>query len=163
MHSLGVDAIVIPEMNDQFLHYNGSQSYKTDAKNRVTVKAGWRPPSGDPVYLMASTSEDVNIIKVLTAGAVQHRIEIFEDKVTDTKKLAKLKTQLKRVLRDSSINDQGKLLIPRDLAAHANISPDSEVMLSAGDSHFEIWPKDKYEELFGTVAVPEEEDEFGVF
>ena len=163
MHSLGVDAIVIPEMNDQFLHYNGKQSYKTDAKNRVTVLVGWRPPSGDPIYLMASVDEGVNIIKVLTAGAVQHRIETFEKNVTEPKKLAKLKTRLKRVLRDSAINDQGKLLIPRDLAAHAGIAPDTEVMLSAGDSHFEIWPKAKYEELFGTAAVPEEDDEFGTF
>ncbi len=163
MHSLGVDAIVIHEMNDQFLHYNGTQSYKTDAKNRVTVVASWRPAQGEPIYLMASEDEGVNIIKVLTAGAVQHRIERFEKNVTDPKKLAKLKTRLKRVLRDSSINDQGKLLIPRDLAAHAGIGPDTEVMLSAGDSHFEIWPKAKYEELFGTAAVPEEEDEFGAF
>jgi len=163
VHYLGADAIVIPEMNDQFLHYNGIQSYKTDAKNRVTVVSGWRPPQGDPIYLMASKDEGVNIIKVLSAGAVQHRLEIFERKVTDTKKLAKLKTKLKRVLRDSSINDQGKLLIPRDLAAHSGIGPDTEVMLSAGDSHFEIWPKAKYEELFGTAAVPEEEDEYGVF
>jgi len=150
-------------MNDQYLHYNGTQSYKTDAKNRVTVVAGWRPPQGDPIYLMASDEDGVNIIKVLTAGAVQHRIETFEKNVQDPKKLAKLKTRLKRVLRDSSINDQGKLLIPRDLAAHAGIGPDTEVMLSAGHSHFEIWPKARYEELFGTAAVPEEEDEFDVF
>ena len=150
-------------MNDQYLHYNGTQSYKTDAKNRVTVVAGWRPPQGDPIYLMASKEEGVNIIKVLTAGAVQHRIETFEKNVTDAKKLGKLKTQLKRVLRDSSINEQGKLLIPRDLAAHSGISPESEVVLSPGHSHFEIWPKAKHEELFGTAAVPEEEDEYGMF
>ena len=163
MHYSEVDAIVISEMNDQFLHYNGSQAYKTDAKNRVTVMSAWRPPQGETIYLMASKEEGVNIIKVLTAGAVQHRIQTFEKNVTEPKKLAKLKTRLKRVLRDSSINDQGKLQIPRDLAAHTGIAPDSEVMLSAGHSHFEIWPKAKYEELFGTAAVPEEEDEFDAF
>jgi len=150
-------------MNHEFLHYNGTQSYKTDAKNRVTVVAGWRPPQGEPIYLMASVEEGVNIIKVLTSGAVQHRIETFEKNVTDAKKLGKLKTQLKRVLRDSSINEQGKLLIPRDLAAHTGIAPETEVVLSPGHSHFEIWPKAKHEELFGTAAVPEEEDEFGMF
>ncbi|MBC7979820.1 MAG: hypothetical protein H7Y36_04585 [Armatimonadetes bacterium] len=150
-------------MIPQFKQYQGTFPYKTDSKNRVNVYPSWRPAQGEGISLMASVSEGVNILKVLTDEAVNYRLERIEKHATDPKEESRLKTKLKRHLRDASVNEQGKLLIPRDLAAHAGISPDSDVMLSAADSHFEIWNRAKYEEKFGTFAVPEIEDELGIF
>lgn len=147
----------------QFQEYKGSFPYKTDSKNRVNVVPSWRPPQGEGFSLMASVSEGVNIIKVLTDEAVVYRLRKIEQHETDPKKEAQTKTRLKRLLRESSVNEQGKMLIPRDLAQHAGITPDSEVTLSAGDSHFEIWNRENFESIFGVAAVPEEEDTLGIF
>ena len=150
-------------MIPQFQAYKGSYPYKTDSKNRVNVVPSWRPPQGECLSLMASVSEGVNIIKVLTDEAVVYRLRKIEEHESDPKREAQTKTRLKRLLRESFVNEQGKMQIPRDLAQHAGISPDSEVMLSAGDSHFEIWNREKYESVFGVSAVPEDEDKLGIF
>ncbi len=147
----------------QFQGYKGSFPYKTDSKNRVNVVTSWRPPEGAGLYLMASVSEGVNIIKVLTDEAVVYRLQVIDENESEPKKRAELKTRLKRLLRESSVNEQGKMLIPRDLAQHAGIATDSDVTLSAGDSHFEIWNREKFESIFGVAAVPPEEDTLGIF
>ena len=147
----------------QFKDYKGSYSYKTDPKNRVNIVPSWRPPQGAGLSLMASVSAGVNIIKVLTDEAVVYRLEVIDENVIEPKKRGELKTRLKRLLRESSVNEQGKMLIPRDLAQHAGIAPDSDVTLSAGDSHFEIWNREKFESIFGVAAVPPEEDTLGIY
>jgi MraZ protein len=159
----GVGAKAIIRMTPQFQDYKGSFPYKIDSKNRVNVVPSWRPPQGAGLSLMASVSEGVNVIKVLTDEAVAYRLQKIEAHETDPKKEAQTKTRLKRLLRESSVNEQGKMLIPKDLADYAGIAPDSEVTLSAGDSHFEIWNRSSFEKVFGVAAVPEDEDTLGIF
>ncbi len=149
-------------MIPQFQQYKGSYPYKTDSKNRVNVVPAWRPTQGEVLNLMPSISEGVNVIKVLTQEAFEYRVERIKQHATSPKEESQLKTKLVRLLRETSINEQGKLLIPKDLADHAGITPDSEVMLSAGDSHFEIWNRSKFEAVFGLSAVPEEEDHLAI-
>ncbi|MGJ8632281.1 MAG: hypothetical protein ACSHX7_00005 [Luteolibacter sp.] len=150
-------------MIPQFQQYKGSFPYKTDAKNRVTVVPAWRPAQGETVNLMPSISEGVKILKVLTQNAFEYRVQRITDNAKTPKEESTLKTKLVRLLREANVNEQGKLLIPKDLAEYAGISPDSGIMMSAGDSHFEIWPRDKFEEIFGLSAVPEEEDDLAIF
>lgn len=150
-------------MIPQFQQYKGSYPYKTDSKNRVNVVPAWRPAQGEVLNLMPSISEGVNVIKVLTQEAFEYRVERIRQHATSPKEESQLKTKLVRLLREASINEQGKLLIPKDLADHAGISPDSEVMLSAGDSHFEIWNRSQFEKVFGLSAVPEAEDHLAIF
>lgn len=158
-----VDVIVCLEMIPQFQQYKGSFPYKTDSKNRVNVVPGWRPVQGEAVNLMPSISEGVKVIKVLTQEAFEYRVERIKAHATSPKEESQLKTKLVRLLREANVNEQGKLLIPKDLAEYAGIAPDSEVMLSAGDSHFEIWNRAKFEEIFGLSAVPEEDDHLAIF
>ncbi len=103
------------------------------------------------------------MIKVLTQEAFEYRVERIKQHATSPKEESQLKTKLVRLLREANVNEQGKLLIPKDLSDYAGISPDSEVMLSAGDSHFEIWNRAKFEEIFGLSAVPEEDDHLAIF
>jgi DNA-binding transcriptional regulator/RsmH inhibitor MraZ len=146
-----------------FQQYKGSYPYKTDAKNRVNVVPGWRPAPGEVFNLMPSISEGVNIIRVLTQEAFEYRVERIKEHASSPKEESQLKTKLVRLLREASVNDQGKLLIPRDLAEHAGITPDSEIMMSAGDSHFEIWNRAQFEKAFGLAAVAEEDDHLAIF
>lgn len=155
--------IEVPEMIPLFQQYKGSFPYKTDAKNRVNVVPGWRPVAGEAFNLMPSISEGVKIIRVLTQEAFEYRVERIKQHASTPKEESQLKTRLVRLLREVSVNDQGKLLIPRDLAEHAGITPDSEVMMSAGDSHFEIWNRANFDKAFGLSAVPEEDDHLAIF
>lgn len=146
-----------------FQQYKGSFPYKTDSKNRVNVVPVWRPVQGEALNLMPSISEGVKVLKVLTQEAFEYRVERIKQHAASPKEESQLKTKLVRLLREANVNEQGKLLIPKDLADYAGILPDSEVMLSAGDSHFEIWNRAKFEEIFGLSAVPEEEDHLAIF
>ncbi len=150
-------------MIPQFQQYKGSFPYKTDSKNRVNVVPAWRPVQGEALNLMPSLSEGAKVIKVLTQEAFEYRVERIKQHATSPKEESQLKTKLVRLLREANVNEQGKLLIPKDLADYAGISPDSEVMLSAGDSHYEIWNRAKFEEIFGLSAVPEEDDHLAIF
>lgn len=94
-------------MIPQFQDYKGSFPYKTDSKNRVNVVPSWRPPQGEQLLLMASISEGVNIIKVLVNEAVEYRLKKIELHESDPKKEAETKTRLKRLLRESSVNEHG--------------------------------------------------------
>jgi MraZ protein len=154
---------ICPSMIPLFQQYKGSFPYKTDSKNRVNVVAAWRPTQGEAVNLMPSLSEGVKVIKVLTQEAFEYRVERIKQYAASPKEESQLKTKLVRLLREVSVNEQGKLLIPKDLADYAGILPDSEVMLSAGDSHFEIWNRSKFEGVFGLSAVPEEDDHLAIF
>ncbi len=150
-------------MIPQFQQYKGSYPYKTDSKNRVNVVTAWRPLQGEALNLMPSICEGVKIIKVLTQEAFEYRVDRIRQNATSPKEESQLKTKLVRLLREATVNDQGKLLIPKDLAEYAGISPDSEIMMSAGDSHFEIWNRAEYDRIFGLSAVAEEEDHLAIF
>lgn len=150
-------------MIPQFQQYKGSFPYKTDAKCRVNVVPAWRPVTGEALNIMPSFSEGVKVLKILTNEAFEYRVQRIKDHATSPKEESQLKTKLVRLLREVSVNEQGKMLIPKDLAEYAGIAPDSEVMLSAGDSHFEIWNRESFEKIFGLSAVPEDEDTLAIF
>lgn len=143
--------------------FKGSFPYKTDSKTRVTVTAAWRPAAGEPLNVMKSLCDKVPILKVMTNAQFEERLRTIERNTTSPAEIARKKTRLVRLIREVSVNDQGKMLIPKELADHAGIAPDSEVTLSAGDSHFEIWRREDYERTIGLTAVPEEEDDLGIF
>jgi DNA-binding transcriptional regulator/RsmH inhibitor MraZ len=151
-------------MSDPFQQYKGTYPYKTDSKNRVNVVSAWRPQTGEGLLMMASydRKSKLPIIKVMTEEGVASRLKIVDDNIKDPAERADMKSDLKRNLRDASINDQGRLLIPRDFANHASIEVDSEVYLVAADSHFEIWCKENYTKALGGLGVAPERNTLGV-
>lgn len=152
-------------MSDQFQQYKGTYPYKTDSKNRVNVVAAWRPQPGENLYLMASFDyrSELPIIKVLTDEGIASRLKTVDESDLDTGEKADMKSDLKRNLRDGNINDQGRLLIPKDFANHAGIEPDADVYLVAGDSHFEIWSKQNYVTAFGSLGVAPQRNKLRIF
>ena len=106
---------------------------------------------------------ELPIIKVMTDAGVANRLVTVDQFVTDPGEKAEIKSELKRNLRDGNINDQGRLLIPKDFANHAGIEPDAEVYLVAGDSHFEVWSKDNYMKALGGLGVAPARNTLGIF
>ncbi len=152
-------------MNDQFQQYKGTFPYKADSKNRVNVPAGWRPQQGENLYMMASFDfkSELPIVKVLTDEGLASRLKTIDENVEAPGDRADMKSELKSNLRDASINDQGKLLIPKDFALHAGIPSDSDVMLRAGDSHFEVWSKSNHNAVYGGLGVAPSRNTLRIF
>lgn len=152
-------------MSDIFQQYKGTYPYKTDSKNRVNVVSAWRPQPGENLYLMASFDKksELPIIKVLTDEGIASRLRTVDEHISDPGERAEMKGELKRNLRDANLNDQGRLLIPKDFANHAGIEPDAEVFLVAGDSHFEVWSKENHFKAIGGLGVPPARNKLSIF
>ncbi len=165
MHPLGIDAIGMRVMSDPFQQYKGTFPYKVDSKNRVNVVVGWRPPAGVATYLMPSycRKSELPIIKVLTEVGLTFRLATINEHIEDAGERSEAKSDLKRILRDANINEQGKLLLQKNIAEHAGIFPETEVYLVAGDSHFEVWSKENYESVHGGLGIAPKKNKLNVF
>ena len=124
--------------------YLGYQAYKMDPKYRVSIPTGWRPASGERLFLLSSKTHDMDMIKVLSQEAFDKRVQtVKESNLTPAEKSALLGS-LSMLCREASVNDQGKLLVPKELSEGAGISAESEVMLVGRGLHFEVWNKEAH-------------------
>jgi DNA-binding transcriptional regulator/RsmH inhibitor MraZ len=66
--------------------------------------------------------------------------------------------------REVTLNDQGKLLVPKDLSEKAGILAEAEVMLVGRGIYFEIWSKANFDVVLAIESrVEEDEDDLGIF
>ena len=142
--------------------YMGYTPYKMDPKYRVSIPTAWRPAAGEVLYLLSSKTHGMPVIKVLSEKAYQERREIVKNSdLTPAKKTAKL-GQLSMLCRVASVNDQGKLLVPKELSEAAGIAAESEVVLAGRDLHFEVWSKDNHARVLEIEMPSDEEDDLGI-
>jgi len=140
----------------------GYTPYKMDPKYRVSIPTAWRPAPGEALYLLSSKTYDMPVIKVLSQKAFDHRRETVKNSnLTPGQKTAKL-GQLAMLCRVASVNDQGKLLIPKDLSESAGIAAESEVVLAGRDLHFEVWSKANHARVLEIEMTPDENDDLGI-
>jgi DNA-binding transcriptional regulator/RsmH inhibitor MraZ len=143
--------------------YLGFFPYKMDPKFRVSIPVSWRPETGATLLLLFSKTHKMPMIKVLTREAYNARVQIVkESDLTPAEKMAKLGT-LAMLCREASVNDQGKLLIPKDLSEKAEITADSEVSLVGRGMHFEVWKPASFERMLEIEQPPEDGDGLGIF
>lgn len=144
-------------------HYKGFKPAKMDPKFRVSVQPSWRPEVGAPLFLLFSKEYEMPVVKVLTQAAYNERVELIKgsDK-TPKEKNAKL-GKLAMLSREVMLNDQGKLLVPKDLSEKAGITADSDVMLAGRGIHFEIWSKTNFDKVLEIETGQEEDDDLGIF
>ena len=143
--------------------YRGFKPYSIDSKFRVSVTPAWRPAPGATIYLLFSRTHEMPMIKVLTQDGYDERVEIVEkSNLSEGKKREKLGV-LASLCREASINDQGKLLVPKDLSELAEIAPDSEVVLVGREKHFEIWNSSNHAKALAIEMNQDDEDDLGIF
>jgi DNA-binding transcriptional regulator/RsmH inhibitor MraZ len=142
--------------------YKGFTPYKMDPKFRVSIPTAWRPEAGAVLFLLFSKTHDMPVIKVLTQQAFDERVETVKNSdLTPAKKAAYLGS-LSMLCREASVNDQGKLLVPKDLSEKAGISADSEVVLAGRGMHFEVWNKENHERVLEIEMAQDDADELGI-
>ena len=133
-----------------------------DPKFRVSVPVDFRPPADGKVFLLSADSYDMPVVRVLNQEDYDRRVAT----VNDSGKTPKEKTRILGILasrcREASINDQGKLLIPKDLSDEAGIQAESTVWLVGRQSYFEVWNEGNYQRV-RQIEKADEEDDLGTF
>jgi DNA-binding transcriptional regulator/RsmH inhibitor MraZ len=143
--------------------YKGSHFYKIDPKNRVSVYPAWRGDLGAPLYLQLVKEFGLPAVRVLSEEAYQRRVMVVRESDKTEAEKNKLLAKFALYCHDSSINEQGKLLIPKDLAEQAEIQPDSDVVLAGGGAHFQVWSRVNFDQYKKHLDTENEDDEFGLF
>ena len=98
--------------------FEGVFDFKLDAKYRVSVPSDWRPGRGEalPLRLLQWKTYKVAVLKALTDEAFEAMIASIDASELS----AGMKSQRKGLVYSRNtrvtINDQGKLLIPKKLA-----------------------------------------------
>ena len=151
----------IRPVNTHLQRYIGFQTYKVDGKFRVSVKPSWRPVASEPLFLQISTRHEMPMIKVLSQEAYDERIQRVVESSYSPGKKQDILGKLAMHIRETMLNEQGKLLIPKELSTYAGIAPDTEIRLAGRGDYFEIWNKENHQRLIDielNTRTPEEEE-----
>ena len=87
------------------------------------------------------------LVKVLSQEAYSERVDLIRDSDMTPAEKGKKLGKLAMLCREVTVNDQGKLLVPKDLSEKAGIAADTEVMLAGRWIHFEIWSKTNFDKV----------------
>lgn len=143
--------------------YKGFKPFKMDPKYRVSIPTAWRPEAGASLFLLFSKEHDMPVVKVLSQEAYDEKVELIKGSDKTPAEKSKMLGKLAMLCREASLNEQGKLLVPKDLSELAGISAESDVMLAGRGIHFEIWSKANFDVKLAIEMVQEEDDDLGIF
>jgi DNA-binding transcriptional regulator/RsmH inhibitor MraZ len=150
-------------MTSTHQHYKGFKPFKMDPKFRVSVPVAWRPEAGASLFLLFSKEHEMPVVKVLSQEAYDEKVELIKGSDKTPAEKGKMLGKLAMLCREASLNEQGKLLVPKDLSEKAGIAADSDVMLAGRGIHFEIWSKANFDKVLEIETSQEEDDELGIF
>jgi len=105
----------------------------------------------------------MSVVKVLSQEAYNEKVELIKSSDKTPAEKSKLLGKLAMLCREVTLNDQGKLLVPKDLSEKAGISAESEVVLAGRGIFFEVWSKDNFDKVLEIETREEEEDDLGIF
>lgn len=143
--------------------YKGFKPFKMDPKFRVSVPVAWRPEAGASLFLLFSKEHEMPVVKVLSQEAYDEKVELIKNSDKTPAEKGKMLGKLAMLCREASLNEQGKLLVPKDLSEKAGIAADSDVMLAGRGIHFEIWSKASFDKVLEIETSQEEDDDLGIF
>ncbi len=120
--------------------FEGVFDFKLDAKFRVSVPSDWRPGKGEALLLrlLQWQTYKIPVLKALTDQAFAAMIASIDESDLS----AGIKSQRKGLLYSRNtqvtINDQGKVLIPKRLAEEHGLEAGGAVHLFGGGTNFDI-------------------------
>jgi len=143
--------------------YKGFNPYKMDPKYRVSVPPLWRPAEGKSLFLLFSRKHDLPVVKVLSQEAYEGKVARVEDSDKTPKEKDEILERLAMLSREASVNDQGKLTIPKDMSEKAGIGADSDVMLAGRGNFFEIWSESNFATVLEIETGQKIGDDLNIF
>ena len=143
--------------------YKGFNPYKMDPKFRVSIPPSWRPEAGVPLFLLFSKAHGLPVVKVLSEAAYNEKVALIKGSGKTPKDQSQMLGRLAMLSREATLNDQGKLLVPKDLSEQAGITADADVTLAGRGNYFEIWSMANFAVVLNIESSQEEDDELGIF
>jgi len=121
-----------------------------DAKKRVAVPSGWLETGRDePFYVIPHPSKDfLMIMRPTEFVATEQR---FEASSLPPDKKRKAIRQFYSAAHQVSTDGQGRIVIPEEHCAEVKLS--GPVVFVGSRSRFEIWNKERYEQVFAADAA----------
>lgn len=150
-------------MTGNHQRYKGFKPFKMDPKFRVSVPVAWRPEAGASLFLLFSKEHEMPVVKVLSQEAYDEKVELIRGSEKTPAEKGKMLGKLAMLCREASLNEQGKLLVPKDLSEKAGIAADSDVVLAGRGIHFEIWSKANFDTVLEIETSQENDDDLGIF
>lgn len=142
----------------------GEKFLKMDPKYRISIHGNLRSSIGDTLYLMKGEYNGLSYLKVLSREAYLERINRVQISDLPPADKADLIGEFANSCSNASINDQGKLQIPKEVSERADIPAESEVVLSGRGNHFEIWSKANFDKAASERrAAAKKIDTLGIF
>ena len=151
-------------MSSTHQRYKGFKPFKMDPKFRVSIPASWRPEAGASLFLLFSKEHEMPVVKVLSQEAYNEKVELIQGSDMTPKAKNQKLGKLAMLSREATLNEQGKLLVPKDLSEKAGIEAEGEVVLAGRGIHFEIWSKTNFDTTLNIeTSQDDDDDELGIF
>lgn len=138
--------------------------HKLDVKNRIAIPSEWRPSEGCCLFLLEAKREGLPMIKALTQEKFADYVNDVEISDLSRKDKDKFIGRLHSVCVETTINGQGKMLIPRKMIDQLALVS-SDVKLVGRGKFFEIWEPNLYEEAerLESDSIMKLNDQLGIF
>ncbi len=119
-----------------------------DPKYRVAIPVVWRPEEGEQLILQESNRYGTPCIRVMTLAAFAEMERNIREHVGSTvgQKREALELLYAGII-PVTVNNQGKLLIPKEWSTRANIAAESAVRLVGRGEYFDIYNSADYEKV----------------
>jgi len=115
------------------------------------------------LYLLFAKDQGLPLVRVLSREAYAHKVLVINESEKTPAEKSKLLAKLALLSREATVNEQGKLLVPKDLSEKAEIAPDSDVILAGRGMNFEIWSKANFDTYLAHLTDEDSEDDLGIF
>jgi MraZ protein len=136
--------------------FRGSETYKVDAKGRVSIPAAFRRvieasdpdwvPGSRPNIVIVYGSDRQDWIEVYTIRAIEEIDEQIEEMQRGSEGRLQLEELMHGQALEAQIDDDGRLVLPQRL--REKIGLDGEAFfISAGD-YFKIWKPETYQAAY---------------
>lgn len=142
--------------------FRGSYSYKIDPKNRVSIQPDFRPAPGERVFLLSAETYEMPVLRVLDNEEYERRVSIVRNSNKSEKEKTRLLGKFASRCHEASINEQGKLLVAKDLANEIGIESEGNIWQVGRQSYFEIWSEQNYHRMRKIEKAQDEEDDLGI-
>lgn len=132
-----------------------------DPKNRISIAPDFRPAPGEKVFLLSAETYDMPVLRVLNVAEYDRRVAIVRNSDKPEKDKTRILGKFASLCHEASINDQGKLLISKDLVGEIEIEPEGMAWLVGRQSYFEIWSEKNYIRL-RKIEKEQDDDDLGI-
>ncbi len=139
-------------MSAQRSNFEGEYEHKLDKKLRVSVPSLWRPSAGGSfgLRLLKWELSGIPIIKALTEEAFDAALESIQNADLPAGVKSRQKAALHTHNQPVSVNEQGKILIPKKFAEERGLTAEGNIHFLGRGNYFEIITPNHYEALMAS-------------